>query len=212
MTRPQRLDPLARGELPGDLVLHAVRANEISPDGGGRAQRDLLCRDRDHQRLERLRVQRRPKAGESVDDRPEHRLVRSPRPERVEVEPDAEQPSDPLRGLVAPGLDRDPALRSGHAYLAACDDPVQPALVQDRRPVRPEVAEADGRKCEVVGGWDLEQQADGGYAPSRTSDSSGRAARISIAWLQPSGTTQAGSPSRVTCSGRRPRAVWRASA
>jgi D-alanyl-D-alanine carboxypeptidase len=52
----------------------------------------------------------------------------------------------------------------------------------------------------------------GYHAPSRTSASSGRAASTSIAWLRPSGTTQAGSPIRVTCSGKSPRDVWRASA
>lgn len=40
------------------------------------------------------------------------------------------------------------------------------------------------------------------YAPARTIASSGRAARMSIAWLQPRGTTHAGLPSRVALWGQ----------
>ena len=70
---------------------------------------------------------------------------------------------------------------------------MQPALVPHGRAVGPEVAEARRRELEVVRLGDPQQHAaDVTQAPSRTSASSGRAARISIAWLQPSGTTHAG--------------------
>jgi hypothetical protein len=65
----QRPDRLSRRELPGEIVLHAVGTHEVSADRCGRAQRDLLRGDRDNERLERLGVQRRAKASESVDDR-----------------------------------------------------------------------------------------------------------------------------------------------
>ena len=51
---------------------------------------------------------------------------------------------------IAPGLDLDAAGCCTDAHLLACDDPVQPALVQHRRAVRPEVAEAARRRLEVV--------------------------------------------------------------
>ena len=64
-------DALARRELPRELVPRPEALDEAPADRRGRAQRDLLRRDRDDERLERLRVQGRPEAGKRARHRAE---------------------------------------------------------------------------------------------------------------------------------------------
>ena len=179
VSRTQLLDALARRELPRDVVPDAVALDEIPPDRGGRLQRDLLRRDRDDEGLERPRVHGRAESGNEVEDRGERLVPRGPGAERVEVERKPEQETHLRRGVWAPGLDLDTAVRRRDPNLATSDDPVQPALVPHRRAVRPEVSEARRRELEVVGLGDPQDQA--------ADVNDGRAARASGAALSARG-------------------------
>ncbi len=201
------------GNSQADVVPDAVTLDEVATDGRCRVQRDLLRRDRDHERLEGLRVQVGRKPGTDSSTRVR---VSSPAAHSRNASRSNGRPRRSPTSAAASSLQGSIATPSSHGcdpHLATRDDAMQPSVVPHGRAVRSEIAEARRRELEVVRLGDPQQHAaDVTQAPSRTSASSGRAARISIAWLHPSGTTQAGSPSRVTCSGSRPSGVCRASA
>ena len=113
-------DPLARRELPRDVVPDAEARDEAGADRGRGAQRDLLRRDRDDERLERLagsasagsrRARRRPgrgrdraaahsRNGSSSNGSPSRRPI-PPRPRRRrarrERRPAPPRPAPPAR-------------------------------------------------------------------------------------------------------------------
>ncbi len=159
--RPQLLDPLSRRELPGDVVLHAVGADEVPTNRRGSAKRDLLRRDGDDERLERLRVERRagsrraPPRSARAPARPPPRPGR-PRDRtghRAAARPRAATPR--LHGSTST-----PPVAAVTRTSCRRDDAMEAALVEHGRAVRPEVAEPRGRELEVVRLRYLEQQAE----------------------------------------------------
>lgn len=139
------------------LVPNAESFDEVRADRCRSAERDLLRRDRDDERLERLRVERRPESGKHVHDPPEYGIGRRPATEGGEVERQAEEMSDLHRRILAPRLDADAAGCRGDAHLLPADHSMESPVVQDIGSVGSEVAKPRSRDREVVWRWNLEQ-------------------------------------------------------
>ena len=102
------------------------------------------------ERLERVRLQRRPVAGEGRDERPERLVASRPGVEAVEIERQAEEAT--RLGLDG-GVVRcqvDAAGRGLDPHLAAGEDTVQAVIQPERRPVDAVDPIAGDREREVV--------------------------------------------------------------
>src|SRR5512145_2553582 len=138
-------------------MANAEALDEVRADRRGGTERDLLRRDRDHERLERLRIERRPESRKRLDDPLQHGIVRCPGPEGGEIEGQAEETSDLERRGGAPGLDADTAGSCRDPHLPPVDDPMERAIAPDGRSVGAEVAKLCRRDGEVVRSRDLEE-------------------------------------------------------
>ena len=108
LPRSQPGDALARGELPGDVVPRAETLDEAAADRRCGAERDLLRRDRDHERLERPWVERRTEAGQRPRLGAELRVAVGPGVEGLELERETEQPAHLVPTSAPPGSTRTP--------------------------------------------------------------------------------------------------------
>src|SRR5205085_1401369 len=107
-------------------------------------------RDRADDRLEGIRREGRPEAGELRHEAREHVVLGGELGERLEVELEPEELAGDRLDLRIERLDEDAARRRLDPYLPAGHDAVQTALVPQVRKIRPEGAEALGRDLEVV--------------------------------------------------------------
>ena len=113
-------------------------------------ERDLLCRDRGHERLERIRRERRPVAGKPTHGLSEYRIAPGKLDERRQVELEPEELAHGRLDRLVEGLDVDAAPGARDPYLPSRDDPVETAVQPDGRAVHAPEGEAVKREVEVV--------------------------------------------------------------
>jgi hypothetical protein len=113
-------------------------------------QRHLLRGDRRHERLERVRCERRPKPGHQPHGVGEHRIALRELEKRRQVELEPEQLAHHALDRGVQRLDVDAAVGRGDSNLTPSHDTVQAALVPDVRAVDSPEREAVERALEVI--------------------------------------------------------------
>src|SRR5438094_628374 len=140
--------PVPRRERPDPADAPPEALDEPVADRDRGEERNLLRRDRGHERLERVGRKRRAEAGEADDERREAVLSRDPRGERDEVEVEAEELANERLGLRVERLHLDAAVRRRDPQLPPAGRAVQRPVLPDSRPVEAEGAEAGSRQLE----------------------------------------------------------------
>ena len=132
-----------------DAVLAEALDHSV-PDREGGEERDLLGGDRAHERLVRIRCERRAEAREPRHELSQDFVATRPLVKRGELEVGADDRARNRLDLGVERLDVDPARRARYPELASADDAVDAAFVPKVREVGAEGAEALRRKLEVV--------------------------------------------------------------